>query len=249
MRQIGAGATFAGALLALLALPRCAGCGQVGIVLCDPCRTALEGVPTRVPVPAWPGAPPAAACAPYQGSVATCLNAWKERGRHDLEPILGAVLGRSVAAVAGRTDAHRGAGRPGTSLLLVPVPSSRAARRRRGADGVRRLAQHAARRLRAGGVPVRVLPALRLTRRVADQAGLTAGQRATNLGGAFAVRAGAARLLAGRRVVVVDDVLTTGATLREAARAVAACDGRVVGLACVSVTRRRRGLSALPGLD
>ncbi|MFN0283625.1 MAG: phosphoribosyltransferase family protein, partial [Kineosporiaceae bacterium] len=96
---------------------------------------------------------------------------------------------------------------------------------------------------------VRVLPALRLARRVADQAGLSAAARSANVAGAFEVRRHAPPLLAGRPVVVVDDVLTTGATLREAARAVTVAGGVVVGLASVSVTPLRRGLSALSGLD
>jgi predicted amidophosphoribosyltransferase len=94
-----------------------------------------------------------------------------------------------------------------------------------------------------------VLPALRLARRVADQAGLSAAERGDNLGGAFVSRRRAAALLAGRSVVVVDDVLTTGATVREAARAVTAAGGTVVGVACVSATPLRRGLSAPTGLD
>jgi predicted amidophosphoribosyltransferase len=54
---------------------------------------------------------------------------------------------------------------------------------------------------------------------VADQAGLTARQRAVNLGGALELVPGAAKLLAGRETLLVDDVMTTGASLAEAARA------------------------------
>jgi hypoxanthine phosphoribosyltransferase len=57
---------------------------------------------------------------------------------------------------------------------------------------------------------------------MADQAGLTARQRLANVSGALEVRTGGARLLAGGRTVLVDDLMTTGATLVEAARALSA---------------------------
>ncbi|WP_037664674.1 hypothetical protein, partial [Streptomyces aurantiacus] len=95
----------------------------------------------------------------------------------------------------------------------------------RGHDPVRRIALAAAGQLRGAGVPVSVLCALRQRRAVADQAGLNsrqrqARQRQANLAGALEVVAGAGRLLreAGK-VVVVDDLMTTGASLAEASRA------------------------------
>jgi predicted amidophosphoribosyltransferase len=230
------------ALLALAAPPECAGCAVPGTVLCAGCAAGLDGPARRVRVPVWPQSPPATVCAGYEGGVVACITGWKERGRHDVEPALGRALGTAVLAALGLV--------PGLVLpvLVVPVPSSRAARRRRGADGVRRLAEHAAATARAAGVPVRVVPALRLAHRVADQAGLSATERGANVAGAFTARRRAGPLLAGRPVVVVDDVLTTGATVCEAARAVRVAGGSVVALACVSATPLRRGLSAPSGL-
>ncbi|MEY2248154.1 ComF family protein [Streptomyces sp. BF23-18] len=106
-------------------------------------------------------------------------------------------------------------------VLLVPVPSARRAVRARGHDPVRRIALAAAGELRRTGTPARVLGVLRQRRAVADQSGLNSRQRAVNLAGALEVVAGGGPMLAeGGRVVLVDDLMTTGASLAEAARAV-----------------------------
>nr|WP_317135526.1 phosphoribosyltransferase family protein [Streptomyces thermolilacinus] len=81
------------------------------------------------------------------------------------------------------------------------------------------MAVAAARELRSGGAAVRVAPVLRQRRAVADQAGLDARRRQANMAGALEVLPGGARLLEGARVVLVDDLMTTGASLAEAARA------------------------------
>ncbi|MCK1799161.1 ComF family protein [Streptomyces sp. XM4193] len=146
---------------------------------------------------------------------------------------------------AGRENGARGNGARGaapgsreSAVLLVPVPSSRRSVAARGHHPTLRLVRAAAARLRAVNTDVELLPALGLARRTTDQAGLTAEQRAANVRGAFAVRAAAEPLLRGRRVVLGDDLLTTGASLAEAARAVRAVGGTVVGAAVVAAPRR-----------
>jgi len=121
----------------------------------------------------------------------------------------------------------------------VPVPSSRAARRRRGCDVVADLAVTAATTLRNEGRDVRVIRALRHSRKVADSAGLSAEQRSVNLSGAFTTRTSRGRLLAGARVVVVDDLVTTGVTLRECADSLRAVGAEVIAAATVGATPRR----------
>lgn len=127
------------------------------------------------------------------------------------------------------------AGFSGRPVLLVPVPSSRAAVRARGHDPTYRLAWVAARVLRREGMAVECVRAVAQVRRVADQSGLPAVERMRNLAGALV----AGPVVRGRQVVLVDDVITTGASLVEAARAVEAAGGVVLAAATVAATPRR----------
>ncbi|MCW7946379.1 hypothetical protein AAW14_31440 [Streptomyces hygroscopicus] len=205
-----------------LVLPaECGGCGRPRTVLCPECRAALQGTAPRSvrPVPEPAGLPVVHAAAAYEGAVRATLLAHKERGALMLAGPLGAALAGAVRAGPGGQvpSGARGGPRP---LLLVPVPSSRRAVRARGHDPARRIALAAAGELRRTGTAARVVSVLRQLRPVADQAGLNSGQRLANLTGALGVAGGGTRLLAGGRVVLVDDLMTTGASLTEAARAV-----------------------------
>ncbi|MFB7269949.1 ComF family protein [Streptomyces sp. NPDC056244] len=201
-----------------LVLPvACGGCGSPRTPLCEDCGRALYGTwPCRVrPVPEPVGLPAVYAAAPYEDAVRSVLLAHKERGALGLAGPLGRALAGAVRDVA---PAGTGVG----PLLLVPVPSSRRAVGARGHDATRRIALAAAGELRRTGRACRVLPVLRQRRAVADQAGLGARQRRANLSGALEVASGGARLLEGGRVVLVDDLMTTGSSLVEAARALRA---------------------------
>ncbi|MHC0433452.1 ComF family protein [Streptomyces sp. O3] len=204
-----------------LVLPAdCAGCGRPRTALCATCRAALcGGVPRRArPVPEPPGLPVVHAAARYEDAARAVLLAHKERGALGLAEVLG-------AALAGAVRAGLRADEPDRPLVVVPMPSARRAVAARGHDPTRRIALAAARELRRAGLPARMLPALRQRRPVADQSGLSARQRWANLTGALEVVSGAGPLLAGRRIVLVDDLMTTGASLSEGARALRATGG------------------------
>lgn len=138
----------------------------------------------------------------------------------------------------GRPTRVRGSAAPGVGhggvLLLVPVPSSRRAVAQRGHDATARMARAAARELRRRGVRARVAAVLRQRRPVADQSGLAGAARRANLSGALEVARSAVPLLAAGPVVVVDDLVTTGASLAAAAGAVRAAGGWVCGAAVVA---------------
>lgn len=253
----GTSSTPAGAATALrtvlaalvdLALPAtCAGCGGPPGLLCASCASLLAApaVP-RWPDPAPAGLPPPWSVADYAGPVRAMVVGHKERGRRGLGRPLGLALAASSAAAGARTN------RLLDELVLVPAPSRPAAVRARGYDATARLARLAAGALRGGGFPATVLPVLRVAPGVQDQSGLSAQERAANLRGAMRVPRGLAGLVHGRTVVVVDDVLTTGATLAEAARALRGAGAQVVGAATVAATTRRAGRPpppASPGLS
>lgn len=182
------------------------------------------------------------AAARYEGAVRSVLLAHKERGALALARPLGAAL----AGAAGAVSLHGGGARE--PLLLVPVPSSRRSVRARGHDPVLRTAAAAALALRRAGTYARAVPALRHGRRVADQSGLTARERLDNMAGALEVVPWAGRSLDAGRTVLVDDVMTTGASLAEAARALrAAFPGQIgqVGRVC-EPTRLCAAVVAVP---
>jgi predicted amidophosphoribosyltransferase len=224
-----------------LALPaECAGCGVQPGLLCEACSPALVGVAR----PAWPrpspaGLPPTWAVAGYDGAVRAALLAHKEHGRTALARPLGAALASSVHAVLSGTGSG-GPTRRGP-VVLVPMPSRRGAVRERGRDPTLAIARHAARLLRDNGKDACVRPVLRMAATVADQSGLDAAARAANLRGAVLLPDRWAGRLAGRatRVVLVDDIITTGASLAAAAEAVRRAGIEVVGAAVVAATHRR----------
>lgn len=218
----------------------CLGCGRAGRVLCAGCGDLLP----RRGLPAWPTPTPAGlatpyAAGPYDGLLRVLVNAHKEHGVHALAEPLGRVLADVVWDLL--HDRSGGGSRlpDATPLCLVPVPSRRRVVRRRGHDPMLRVAREAGRVLRSRGVPATVAQPLLVVARVRDQSTLGARDRAANLAGSMRARTGGDGARAGR-LVLVDDVLTTGSTAREAQRALEAADRAVTGVATVAATRRLR---------
>jgi len=230
-----------------LVLPvECAGCGQPDVPLCMRCLRSVLGPGRAVQditgqTPRWwvGTGVPLHAVAPYQGQVRAALVQWKDEGRADLTTVVGAALARSLASCL-QTTSSRAQAFP---VLVVPAPSARSRIRRRGGDLVaqagRRAAAtcspRAASALEAptpGRPPLVLAPVLRQARAVVDQAGLGWRGRLENVSG----RIRCDPRVRGRTVVLVDDVVTTGATLAEAVRALRAAGAEVIGAATVAAT-------------
>lgn len=193
---------------ALLLAGTCAGCARPGTLLCDPCRSALAPAPRAVRTP---GGLRVEAALELAGPAAACVRRLKGQGQTFLARPLGAALAAVLIPVLV------------PETRAVPVPTSRAAFRRRGYRVPELLIR------RAGAVPHR---AVTLTRTVRDQRELPAAARVENVRGAMGARARGH----GAPVVLVDDVVTTGATLDEAARALAAAGFEVVGAVALAAT-------------
>ncbi|NKQ59280.1 ComF family protein [Amycolatopsis sp. K13G38] len=181
----------------------CAGCGVPGAGCCAAC-TAEFARPSRVV--RGPTADVAVyALGRYDGAARRLVLAFKERGRRDLAPSLGRVLAEALPYLPEVRPDRDGV------LWLVPAPSRRSASRVRGGPHVLRLARACAARLVSAGNQVAIAPALRLTRGARDAVGLNHSQRAANLAGR--VRLDPCGLPPpGTPVVLLDDVVTTGAT-------------------------------------
>ncbi|HET8868666.1 MAG TPA: phosphoribosyltransferase family protein [Agrococcus sp.] len=214
----------------------CAGCGALDIAVCPTCAALLLAAPVRESLDGLP----LVAAAAYEGPVRGLVGALKEHGARAEARALGAGL---AAALAALPHAALPPPPPPATLAsaalppaaLVRVPSSREGMRRRGFDPVALVVRGAGLRAHA------------LRRAAAGQGGAqkerTVAERERAARGTLELPARAVRALAGRPVVIVDDVVTSGSSVREAVRAVRAAGCEPVGIAAVARTPRR-----VPGL-
>lgn len=231
--------TGAAADLLSLAVPvDCVCCGAEDRALCIPCDRHIRHL-TASPFRAESGAPalmdvegtvllPVVAAGVYREELAQALLSFKRHGQHQLKRSLGRALAGAVRA------ALEGSG----SFVVVPVPTSTKAYLTRGFSPVH-LLLHGALPLLPGLAVVDVLTkaggsGLQLP---GGQKGLGRGARAKRVRGSMRLRPRGRNRVAGRRCIIVDDVLTTGATLAEAARALHGAGAHVAGAVVLAATR------------
>ncbi len=218
----------------------CLGCGgrlpldASAVLVCGRCLTRLAPPPSplcrRCGFPLGTGAPDAESCLECRSWPAVLhgarsayvlkspadalVHALKYGGWGELAGLMGRRMARSVPAVWTEN-------RP----VVVPVPTTRARARRRGYNQAELLA-----RVVAGAIGLRLVRALRRAQGGATQVALHPAQRRANVEHAFHARPGTPEVLAGMRALLVDDVLTTGATSAAAARALEEAGVAEVGL-------------------
>jgi predicted amidophosphoribosyltransferase len=205
-----------------LILPlECGGCGAPATRWCEACAVELSVAADKPHVvnPRVDPQVPVFALGRYVGARRQVILAIKERGRGDLV----APLSRALAIGVHRLVAW---GMVETPLTIVPAPTRRSAARRRGGDPVTRMARLAV----AGHPEIAVVPALRMRALVRDSVGLGTSARERNIAGRVLLRGTRPRT----EVVLVDDIVTTGATARESVRILHGAGVRVAAVLVIA---------------
>lgn len=208
-------------MLDLFLPAECGGCGAPSSRWCDACATELAVRPDEPHVvnPRIDAGVPVFALGRYANARRQAILALKEHGRADLV----APLARALALGVHRLLSW---GIVDTPLTLVPAPTRRSAARRRGGDPVTRLARAAV----AQHPEISVAQALRIKALTRDSVGLGTAARERNIAGRVVLRGRPPRT----DVMVVDDIVTTGATARESVRVLQAVGVRVVAVLAIA---------------
>jgi predicted amidophosphoribosyltransferase len=184
---------------------RCFGCHNLGPSICSVCRSSWHPHYYKTKIDRLT----VHSSLLYTPTASRIILAAKESGVKGADELLIEAIIHALDKVISKNALYR----------LVPIPSSKAAQRHRGRSFVVDLVSQISERT---GIPM--IDCLQLSRRVRDQSGLHRNERASNLAGAFTLSSRARGEL-----ILIDDVVTTGATLREAARAVYSQDFQAVG--------------------
>jgi ComF family protein len=193
------------------------GQGEAGLALCRACRL----------VP--PAFERAVAYAFYQDPMRAVIHALKYDHMHPAARRMGRMLAQAITLLAAEAPAE---------MLVVPVPLHRSRQAERGFNQARLLAVHALKALRTSHPQWRLTlapAALMRLRATESQASLTTRERRMNVRGAFSVSDPA--LVRDRHILLIDDILTTGATARAAAQALKRAGAATVWLATLARAR------------
>ena len=210
-----------------LVLPlECGGCGAPSTRWCRACarQLAVKADEPHLITPRVDPGVPVLSLGRYAGARREAIVAVKERGRADLIAPLAAALqaGLERLLMWGVVE---------TPLTVVPAPTRRSAARRRGGDPVTRISRAATAGLR--DVPdIRVVQALRLRALVRDSVGLSSADRQRNIVGRIKITK-PVESLAGA-VLVIDDIVTTGATASESVRVLQIAGVQVAGVLAIA---------------
>lgn len=222
-REAGTLSVIAAAVARAIVPVVCPGCGRPDVRWCGDCAApwweppyrsesgaARLDVLGRAPLPAW-------SIAPLVGPPHLMVAAWKDGGRRDLDPFFRDAMTRAVASLATALE---------PITVVIPVPARAASTRRRGVDLPGVLADAAASALARTSTPVAAVPCLRTSGREARGLGARARWSGSGAGSGIRLDPGIGlgggpgfeerTVPAGRTALLVDDVVTTGASLARA---------------------------------
>ena len=219
-------------LAELIFPPRCIGCSQLGISICSICRSSWHPHIYLSEVNVCGSNYPVVSAVQYSPIASRVLLSAKESNISAADKLLVDAISHSLSYFV----KHFG----GDSL--VPIPSRRSASRKRGRNFLSEIAKEVASNS-ATNIKVCKIQLLTHSRNVQDQSALNSKQRLANLSGALTVPSKANSNKIGgniRSVIIVDDLITTGATLAEAIRALCAAGFEVKGAVTGAVAKPLR---------
>ena len=192
---------FLNPLLDLVYPKKCPGCNLPSLGICESCKSYWQIPPVTIVLKQSKVS--VLSVAQYRNEVRSVLLAYKENGERESGKVL------TEALIRARLEIVRD-----SICTLVPIPSNPKSIRRRGRDFMMDLCTQVS--IQSGD---NVLSLFAVNRNVKDQSKLDEKQRSQNLVGAFDCNSKNLNLALRSPVILVDDLLTTGATLREAVRA------------------------------
>lgn len=199
--------------------PNCMNCGLPGVDICSECKKVLTPKPRFLLGEEFP----LVSSLFYGEATGKLMLLAKENGYVAAQKFFATALAISIN--------YFNLNYP---ISIVPIPSQRKAIRRRGFDSMKEIARFV---LRDPNLKTKfeIVNLLEITRHVADQSSLSERERYQNLDKAFRVKSG----IKSKAIIVIDDVVTTGSTLREAVRALKERNLTVLGAATACATQRR----------
>ena len=207
---------------------RCLNCNREGELLCLECRENWIGDSQYIKGETFP----VFSRVSYDEIAAKIVLAGKESAWKSAKQLLAGALADATVKICNYLDISEG------RIEFVPIPSSRIARMRRGEDFVYELAKLTKGKLlsMAPLLDFRITPALKVSKNIRDQSGLSEPERDLNLAGAFSIDTNMQR---SSRLLLLDDVITTGSTLREAYRALKESNLTALGAVTACASKRR----------
>ncbi|MDD2818082.1 MAG: hypothetical protein PHN51_04725 [Candidatus Nanopelagicales bacterium] len=211
---------FANDCLDVVLSRACVHCDRPGSLICEPCALLIPPTAEQREFhhELWFGAS-------YETTVREMINAHKDHGARALTSDLGLLLARAVWSASVSSSCAR-------PVVLVPIPAHRSSLRKRGRDTVMEIAADAAAQVSVRGIPCVARSLLIREIETKRNAGRSLRER-RDIAGTFGVRD--SRVMPSR-VIVVDDIVTTGATVNEGVRALIQSGIGVDAIACVAST-------------